>query len=119
MSHHLFVHKVSKGGEVDDCPACAAAHPQPANNRGGRALLDLLRTMDPSAALLLAIESEEARLDAEEAACDLRVTRDGEAGATYVCLTGAEVARTVALSDSVNVDLDVNGNPVGVEVLHP
>lgn len=48
----------------------------------------------------------------------MRVTVDHEAGATYVHLDeGPRVARTVSLSDTVNVDLDEHGKPVGVEVL--
>lgn len=47
-----------------------------------------------------------------------RATHDAQAGATYVYLTDRPVARTMPLSDSVNVDLDADGSPCGVEVLH-
>jgi uncharacterized protein YuzE len=42
---------------------------------------------------------------------------DAAVNATYVTLSEGSVARTIALSDSVNVDVDSEGNPVGVEVL--
>lgn len=47
----------------------------------------------------------------------MRTTFDAEASATYVYLTDRPVARTASLSDSVNVDLDAEGTPCGVEVL--
>ncbi len=45
------------------------------------------------------------------------VTYDPEANATYVSLSDAPVAETVQLRDSVSVDLDESGEPVGVELL--
>jgi uncharacterized protein YuzE len=47
----------------------------------------------------------------------VKATYDAECGATYVLLSDEPVARTVELSDLVHVDLDADGNPVGVEVL--
>lgn len=51
---------------------------------------------------------------------EIAVEHDSECGATYYELvSGAEVARTVEISDGVMVDLDKHGYPVGVEVLFP
>jgi uncharacterized protein YuzE len=47
----------------------------------------------------------------------IRVEIDTEAGAAYVALTSAPVARTVELTDSVLLDLDEFDIAVGVEVL--
>lgn len=44
---------------------------------------------------------------------------DIQAGATYVTLTEHKVARTVSVSDLVMVDLDDQGQPVGVEFVVP
>jgi len=43
------------------------------------------------------------------------VTYDVEAGATYLELGDAEVARTVSVSDLVMVDLDAREEAIGVE----
>lgn len=48
---------------------------------------------------------------------DTRVTWDKEADAVYVQLSTSEVASTIALSNTVYIDVDIDGNPVGVEVL--
>ncbi len=45
------------------------------------------------------------------------VTYDPEADATYVSLTDTPVAKTRQFGDSVSVDLDEVGSPVGVELL--
>lgn len=45
----------------------------------------------------------------------MMVHYDPEAGATYVELTGADVARTVNVGDLVSVDVDANGEPVGID----
>lgn len=42
---------------------------------------------------------------------------DDEADAGYVRLTDAAVARTEQFSDSVIVDLDAAGSPVGIDIL--
>jgi uncharacterized protein YuzE len=47
----------------------------------------------------------------------MKATYDAAARAHYVHLTERPVSRTVELSDSVMVDLDENGDVVGVEVL--
>lgn len=47
------------------------------------------------------------------------VTYDVEAGATYLELTDAEVARTVSVSDLVMVDLDARDEAIGVEFAVP
>jgi uncharacterized protein YuzE len=45
------------------------------------------------------------------------VTYDPEADATYVAISDAEVTETRQFGDSVSVDLDEAGLPVGVELL--
>lgn len=45
------------------------------------------------------------------------VEYDTEAGAFYVRVTEAPVARTAEVSAFVNVDLDADGNVVGLELL--
>jgi uncharacterized protein YuzE len=47
------------------------------------------------------------------------VTYDAEAGATYLELADAEVARTVSVSDLVMVDLDARDEAIGVEFAVP
>jgi uncharacterized protein YuzE len=46
------------------------------------------------------------------------VEYDGEAQSLYLRFSSAEVDDTIALSDSVYVDVDKNGDPIGIEVLH-
>lgn len=44
------------------------------------------------------------------------VERDAQTGATYIVIDdAAEVARTLSPSDLVNVDVDANGHPIGIE----
>ena len=45
----------------------------------------------------------------------MMVQYDPEAGATYVELTDASVARTVNVGDLVTVDVDEAGQPVGID----
>ena len=44
---------------------------------------------------------------------------DGEAKALYYRLTHEPVSRTVSIGDRVNVDVDTDGQAVGIEVLNP
>lgn len=44
---------------------------------------------------------------------------DADANALYYRITAEPVARTVAHGDRVNVDVDADGNAVGIEVLDP
>lgn len=46
-----------------------------------------------------------------------RTERDPVAGASYTYLFDGEVARTIEVSDSMNVDVDTEGRPLGVEVI--
>jgi uncharacterized protein YuzE len=46
------------------------------------------------------------------------LTYDREANALYIRFSKASIAETVELSESVYVDLDEAGDPVGFEVLH-
>lgn len=46
-----------------------------------------------------------------------RATYDAEANAWYVYLTDAPIVRQQRLSDDVILDVDAEGNVVGVEVL--
>jgi uncharacterized protein YuzE len=43
---------------------------------------------------------------------------DEEANALYLRFTSADIDDTIVLSDSVYVDVDANGDPVGIEILH-
>lgn len=45
------------------------------------------------------------------------LTYDPEANAIYLRFSDEEIAETVELSDTVYVDIDADGNPVGFEVL--
>jgi uncharacterized protein YuzE len=45
------------------------------------------------------------------------VKRDTSTGALYATLRQGDVCRTVAVSDSVNVDTDVEGQVLGIEML--
>lgn len=47
----------------------------------------------------------------------LRLTFDQEADAVYVYFSGEDVDHTDELTEQVNVDYDVKGEPVGVEFL--
>jgi len=47
----------------------------------------------------------------------MKIEYDKEADAIYICLQDKEVAKTVEISDSVNVDLDENGDFIGIEVI--
>lgn len=47
------------------------------------------------------------------------VSYDLNAGATYVELMDGEVAQTVEISDLVMVDVNVHGEPLGVEFVVP
>jgi uncharacterized protein YuzE len=44
---------------------------------------------------------------------------DGQADALYYRLTREHVARTIGIGDRVAVDVDDEGNAVGIEVLNP
>lgn len=45
------------------------------------------------------------------------VEYDPEANALYLEFSDAPIVETVALSDSVYIDVDANGQPVGLEIL--
>jgi uncharacterized protein YuzE len=45
------------------------------------------------------------------------ISVDPEADAAYVALSGATVARTEEAADGIMIDYDVDGRPVGVEIL--
>lgn len=46
------------------------------------------------------------------------LTYDPEANALYIQFSTVDVAETVELSESVYVDIDSKGEPVGFEILH-
>lgn len=48
---------------------------------------------------------------------DTRITWDQEADALYVRFSDEEVATTISLSNTVYIDVDLDGNPVGMEIL--
>jgi uncharacterized protein YuzE len=43
---------------------------------------------------------------------------DEDANALYLRFSDAEIDDTIPLSDSVYVDVDSKGDPVGIEILH-
>ncbi|MGN6032960.1 MAG: DUF2283 domain-containing protein [Thermomicrobiales bacterium] len=45
------------------------------------------------------------------------LTYDREANALYLRLTAKPIDETIALSDSVYLDVDAEGEPVGLEIL--
>ena len=47
----------------------------------------------------------------------MKIEYDREVDAVYISLQQKEVAKTIELSDVVNVDLDEAGNLIGIEVL--
>ena len=50
----------------------------------------------------------------------IKLTHDAEASATYVYFSTSEVHNTITLHDAdvmINLDLDADGNAVGLEVI--
>lgn len=47
----------------------------------------------------------------------MQITYDLASRATYIRIRKGDVARTVDVSDTVMVDLDIDSNPLGVEFL--
>jgi uncharacterized protein YuzE len=47
----------------------------------------------------------------------IRIDVDNEMSTGYVSFSRLEVSRTVSISDLVNLDLDLSGNVVGLELL--
>ena len=50
----------------------------------------------------------------------MKVTLDTDADAAYIYfkdISNGEVAKTISLNDSINVDLDKEGKTIGIEVL--
>ena len=50
----------------------------------------------------------------------MKITFDKEADAVYIYLKeilSGEVAKTISLNDSVNIDVDKNGKTLGIEIL--
>lgn len=51
----------------------------------------------------------------------MKSTYDKEADAAYIYLkeiSNEEVARTISLNDSINIDLDCEGKVIGIEILN-
>lgn len=48
---------------------------------------------------------------------DTRITWDQDADAIYVRILDANVAATLTISDTVYIDVDHAGNPIGMEIL--
>lgn len=48
---------------------------------------------------------------------DPKITWDRDARALYVQYSEAQVARTITVSSTVFIDVDENGNEVGMEIL--
>ncbi len=46
------------------------------------------------------------------------LTYDREANALYIRFSNHEIAETIELSESVYVDMDTSGEPIGFEILH-
>ncbi|MFH1325296.1 MAG: DUF2283 domain-containing protein [archaeon] len=50
----------------------------------------------------------------------MKITFDKEADASYVYfkdISESEVAKTISLNDSINIDLDKDGKTLGIEIL--
>jgi len=47
----------------------------------------------------------------------MKIEYDREVDAIYICLQQKQVAKTIELPDVVKVDLDEDGNLIGIEVL--
>ncbi|MDO8563932.1 MAG: DUF2283 domain-containing protein [Nanoarchaeota archaeon] len=50
----------------------------------------------------------------------MNITYDQEADAAYIYfkeIAQGEVVRTISLNDSINIDLDINGMTLGIEIL--
>lgn len=51
---------------------------------------------------------------------EMKINYDSEADAVYIYLkeiSEGEVAQTISLNDSINIDLDSNGVMIGIEIL--
>jgi uncharacterized protein YuzE len=51
---------------------------------------------------------------------EMRIEMDKEADAAYIYfkeISPGEVAKTISLNDSINIDLDSNGKTIGIEIL--
>lgn len=51
----------------------------------------------------------------------IKITLDKEANAAYIYLkeiSPGETAKTISLNDSINIDLDQNGQILGIEVIN-
>ncbi len=48
----------------------------------------------------------------------MKIEYDQEANALYITLREAPVAKTNEVTDSFIVDLDEEGRPIGIEILH-
>jgi uncharacterized protein YuzE len=48
----------------------------------------------------------------------IQVRRDPDINAVYVQLREGKVHRTEEVEDAVYVDIDADGNPIGIELLH-
>lgn len=52
---------------------------------------------------------------------DMKIDFDKQADAAYLCLKEikpGEVKKTISLNESINLDLDLNGKILGIEVLN-
>ncbi len=52
---------------------------------------------------------------------DMKIDFDKQANAAYLCLKEiqpGEVKKTISLNESINLDLDLNGKILGIEVLN-
>lgn len=50
----------------------------------------------------------------------MKITLDKEADAAYIYfkeISAGEVAKTISLNESINIDLDSNGQILGIEIL--
>ncbi len=48
----------------------------------------------------------------------MKIEYDQEANALYITLREAQVAKTNEVTDNFIVDLDAEGRPIGIEILH-
>ena len=78
---------------------------------GGPGLRVVIVEKDGVARVITVVRFEEARMTSPT------LSYDPEANAIYLRFSDEEIAETVELSETVYVDVDAEGNPVGFEVL--
>jgi len=47
----------------------------------------------------------------------MKIEYDRDADALYICMQQTEAEKSVEISEGINVDLDFNGNLIGIEII--